>query len=152
VFMLLMTLLCAYGLYLVLLLGSLTLVLLPFILMGKYPGYFCFGIVIAIPSFMFFLFLIKGFFKRGEKDKAIRVEVTEEDQPLLLAFIERICDETGANLPRRVFIVPEVNAAVVTYTGVSSLFWPTGKDLLIGLGLVNILNLSEFKSVLGHEF
>src|SRR5205823_3701652 len=50
------------------------------------------------------------------------------------------------------FIVPDVNAAVVTHTGFASLFWPTGKDLLIGLGLVNMLNLSEFKSVLAHEF
>ena len=40
----------------------------------------------------------------------------------------------------------------MTHTGITSLFWPTGKDLLIGLGLVNILNLSEFKSVLAHEF
>src|SRR5262249_56724551 len=46
----------------------------------------------------------------------------------------------------------EVNAAVMTHTGLTSLFWPTGKDLLIGLGLVNVLTLSEFKSVLAHEF
>ena len=153
VLLLLMTLFCAYGLYLILVFGSLTMVLLPFLLLGtKHAGYFCFGIVLAVPSFLFFLFLVKNFFKGGQKSKFVRVEVAEEDQPLLFAFIERICEETGAKLPRKVYIIPDVNAMVCTTGGMLSLIWPTGKDLIIGLGLVNMLNLSEFKQVLGHEF
>jgi Zn-dependent protease with chaperone function len=147
VFLLLLSLFFAYGLYFFLTVGSLAAAILAPIIMP------CFGLIFTIPALCFFLFLVKGFFKTGgQKDRSVRVQVTADDQPLLFDFIECICEETGAPMPRKVFIVPEVNAAVVTYTGVLSLFWPTGKDLLIGLGLVNALNLSEFKSVLAHEF
>ena len=45
-----------------------------------------------------------------------------------------------------------MNAAVFYNTSLLSLVWPTPKNLLIGLGLVNVLNLSEFNAVLAHEF
>ena len=37
-------------------------------------------------------------------------------------------------------------------TSLVNLFVEPKKDLLIGLGLVNCMNLSEFKAVLAHEF
>src|SRR5690606_22816161 len=80
------------------------------------------------------------------------VEVTEGEQPALFAFIRRLCEETGAPLPHRVFVSPEVNAAVLSETSLANLFVPPQRNLLIGLGLVNALNLSEFKAVLAHEF
>jgi Zn-dependent protease with chaperone function len=144
--LLMLSLLFAYGLYFLLTLGSLAVAVLAPIL---FP---CVGFIITIPALIFFLFLVKGFFKSGQKDRSAKIEITAEDQPLLFDFIERVCEDVGSPFPRRVFIVPEVNASVATYTGIASLFWPTGKDLHIGLGLVNALNLSEFKSVLAHEF
>ena len=33
-----------------------------------------------------------------------------------------------------------------------SLFFPVGKDLTIGMGLVDTINLSEFKAIIAHEF
>jgi hypothetical protein len=46
-----------------------------------------------------------------------------------------------------------VNAAVFSrHHTLLSLVVPPRKDLLIGLGLVNVVNLSEFKAVLAHEF
>jgi Zn-dependent protease with chaperone function len=146
VFLLLLSLLFAYGLYLILTLGSLAVAILAPIFVP------CFGFVVSIPALFFFLFLVKGFFKTRQREKSVRVEVTAEDQPLLFAFIERICDETGAPPPRRVFIIPDVNAAVVSRNGIASLIWPTGRDLVIGLGLISFLNLTEFKWVLAHEF
>ena len=51
-----------------------------------------------------------------------------------------------------IFIDPDVNA-YVSYTNVwLSLFFPTRKELTIGLGLVSTLNVSEFKAVIAHEF
>ena len=47
---------------------------------------------------------------------------------------------------------PDVNAAVFYNESLLSLFLPASKNLVIGLGLVNRLNLSEFKAVLAHEF
>jgi Zn-dependent protease with chaperone function len=103
-------------------------------------------------SSLLFLFLLKGLFKRQQADPALRVEVKEKDQPVLFAFIRRLCEETGAPFPRRVYLSPEVNAAVFYNSSFLSLFLPTRKNLLIGLGLVNVLNLTEFKAVLAHEF
>jgi Zn-dependent protease with chaperone function len=99
-----------------------------------------------------FLFLLKNFFKRHKTDKALQIEITEHEQPVLFAFIHRLCEETRAPFPRRVYLSPDVNAAVFYNTSILSLFLPTPKNLLIGLGLVNSLTLSEFKAVLAHEF
>jgi Zn-dependent protease with chaperone function len=146
VVLVLISLIFSFCLYTALTFGSLAVAIVAMIVNP------CIGLFVALPSLLFFLFLVKGFFKTSQKDRSVRVEITADDQPLLFDFIERLCEDTGAPLPRKVYISHEVNAAVMTHTGITSLFWPTGKDLLIGLGLVNILNLSEFKSVLAHEF
>lgn len=103
-------------------------------------------------SALLFLFLLKGLFKWQRESETMRVEITEAEQPRLFAFIRRLCAETGAPFPRRVFLSPDVNASVFYNSSVLSLVLPTRKNLLIGLGLVNVLNLSEFKAVLAHEF
>ncbi|MBL8793162.1 MAG: M48 family metalloprotease [Planctomycetia bacterium] len=101
---------------------------------------------------LLFVFLLKGLFKWQSSDPGARLEITEQEQPRLFAFIRQLCAETGAPFPKRVFLSPDVNAAVFYNSSVLSLFLPTRKNLLIGLGLVNVLNLSEFKAVLAHEF
>lgn len=63
-----------------------------------------------------------------------------------------LLDEAARTDERRVFLTADVNAAVFYHESVLSLLLPTPKNLLIGLGLVNQLNLSEFKAVLAHEF
>src|SRR5262249_40974785 len=75
-----------------------------------------------------------------------------KDQPVLFAFIRQLCKDTGAPFPHRVFVVPDVNAAVSFHESLLNLIFPSRKNLIIGLGLVNRLNLSEFKAVLAHEF
>ncbi|MBY0460474.1 MAG: M48 family metallopeptidase, partial [Gemmataceae bacterium] len=99
-----------------------------------------------------FLFLVKGFFKGQPVNKDLMVEITEKDEPLLFAFIEQLCDELDAPLPNKVFVSPDVNAGVIPRTSLVNLFVEPKKDLLIGLGLVNCMNLTEFKSVMAHEF
>ena len=100
----------------------------------------------------FFLFLVKGFFKSPAMNKEMHVEITEEEHPRLFEFIHRLCDELGAPEPNKVYVSPDVNAACITRTSLMNLFVEPKRDLLIGLGLVNSMNLSEFKAVLAHEF
>ncbi len=88
-------------------------------------------------SGIFFLFLVKGFFKRHPINKEMHIEITEDEHPLLFAFIEHLCDELGAPLPNKVYVSPDVNAAVMPRTSLINLFVEPKKDLLIGLGLVN---------------
>ena len=98
------------------------------------------------------LFLVKGFFKRNRSEDGPRLEVTAEEQPLLFAFLRKLTHDTGAPYPHRVYLSPDVNAAVFYHESLLSLIVPGRKNLLIGLGLVNRLDLAEFKAVLAHEF
>jgi Zn-dependent protease with chaperone function len=103
-------------------------------------------------SGMLFLYLLKGLFKRDRAEKSLRIEITAEEHPRLFAFIRQLCEETQAPLPHRVFVSPEVNAAMFCHESFFSLFLPTPKNLQVGLAFANMLNLSEFKAVLAHEF
>jgi Zn-dependent protease with chaperone function len=109
-------------------------------------------VVPGICSAVMCLFLVKGFFKRQRVDPSLHVEISEQEAPELYAFIRRLCQETRAPLPRKIFLSPEVNASVFYHSSFLHLFLPARKNLLIGLGLVNRLNLSEIKAVLAHEF
>ena len=71
---------------------------------------------------------------------------------MLFDFVHRLCLDAGSPIPGRVHLTHDVNAAVTYPRSLFSLIWPVRKNLLIGLGLVNSLNLSEFKAVLAHEF
>ncbi|HEY1190137.1 MAG TPA: M48 family metalloprotease [Gemmata sp.] len=98
------------------------------------------------------LFLVKGFFKRHPIDKDMNIELEENDHPVLFGFIRRLCEEVGSAEPNRVFVAPNVNAMCISHVSLFNLFIEPKKDLLIGLGLVNAVNLSEFKAILAHEF
>ena len=98
------------------------------------------------------LFLVKGLFNRDRPDKTLHVEINEDEQPTLFAFLRKLCDEVGAPEPDQVFVSPEVNAALMQDMSLANLIVPPRKKLLIGLGLINMLNMSEFKAVMAHEF
>lgn len=103
-------------------------------------------------SIMLFAFTLKFIFKLKNHKPANRIKLDKNDYPELFEFVYQICKETGAPRPKSIYVDPDVNA-YVSYTNVwLSLFFPTGKDLTIGLGLVSALNLSEFKAVTSHEF
>ncbi len=112
-----------------------------------------FGLILGgVTSAFLCLFLVKGLFKRTRGNSGVRVEVTEKDQPKLFAFIRKLCADVGSPFPHKVFVVPDVNAAVSFDESFLNLVFPSRKNLLIGLALVNRLNLTEFKAVLAHEF
>ena len=103
-------------------------------------------------SAMLFAFMLKSLFKRNDTGNPLNIEITEAEHPKLFAFIRQLCQETGAPFPHKVFVNHEINACVFYNSTILSLFLPVKKNLLIGLGLVNSVNLSEFKAVLAHEF
>lgn len=112
--------------------------------LGRIIMVFCYGVLSV--------FMVKGFLfvKHGGHDEDL--EVTAEQEPLLFDFLHRLADEAGAPRPHRVFLSGEVNAAVFYDVSFKNLILPTHKNLVIGLGLVNVLTLSELKAVLAHEF
>jgi len=122
-----------------------------FALQGDYG--FSFGRAIALfCSALLTLFMVKSLFAIRKMGTPSGIEVSPQDQPELYAFLHKLADEVGAPKPHRVFITPEVNAAVFYDLSLINLLFPSKKNLIVGLGLVNVLNLSEFKAVLAHEF
>ena len=98
------------------------------------------------------MFMLKALFLVKHRYQINEVEITAEQQPQLFAFLHRLADEANAPRAHRVFLSPRVNAAVFYDLSIVNLLFPTKKNLEIGLGLVNVLTLGEFKAVLAHEF
>jgi Zn-dependent protease with chaperone function len=101
---------------------------------------------------MVLFFFLKFIFKQNKVDRSGLILLNEKDQPQLFEFIRRLTKETGTPFPKKIYVSPEVNAAVFYDSNFWSMFFPVRKNLLIGLGLVNSINLSEFKAILAHEF
>lgn len=98
------------------------------------------------------VFLVKFIFAVARDENSQRVEITEEQHPRLYAFVRRLTTETQTPFPKKIFISPSVNACVFYNSSFWSMFFPVRKNLEIGLGLVNSINISEFKAVVAHEF
>jgi len=101
---------------------------------------------------MLFVFTLKFITKLKNNKPTNRIKLKKEENTELWAFVHQICKETGAPKPKSIYVDPDVNA-YVSYTNMwLSLFLPVRKDLTIGMGLVDCINLSEFKAVMTHEF
>ncbi len=109
------------------------------------------AIAVLIPAIFLGAFLVKGLFFIRRGDVGDAVEVTRTDEPKLFVFLDRLADEVGSPRPHRVFLAPEVNAAVFYDISFWNLVFPTKKNLRLGLGLLNVLTLDELKAVLAHE-
>lgn len=99
------------------------------------------------------LFLVKSlFFLTKRVEDPMRRYVTEQEEPVLFDFLYKLADEAKAPRPHKVFITDRVNASVSYDLSIINLIIPSKKNLEIGLGLMNVLSLGEFKAVLAHEF
>jgi Zn-dependent protease with chaperone function len=70
--------------------------------------------------------------------------------PRLFAELESIATALNEPLPTEVFLVPEVNAFVTDRGGIMG--FGSRRIMGIGLPLVAVLNVAEFRAVLAHEF
>jgi Zn-dependent protease with chaperone function len=113
----------------------------------------CMPFPLAVVTLAVFAYLVAGFFAKSEVEKReLMIEVTEDDHPRLFAFIRKLCDEIGVDEPHKVHVFPEPNAMAFMPLGLVDLFVRPKKELAVGIGLINMLNLSQFKAVLAHEF
>jgi Zn-dependent protease with chaperone function len=98
------------------------------------------------------IFLLKFMFSGNKVDRSNMLEIDELTQPKLYQFIQDIAKQVNTQPPKRIYLSQEVNAAVFYDSTFWSMFFPIRKNLIIGLGLVNGLDINEFKAVLAHEF
>lgn len=120
---------------------------------GAWPVIKLIAIVLIIPVGVLFVYMVKNLFKFERAQKEDYLEIFEDEHPKLFDFIYKVCDDVGADQPKHVYVDFRVNAyASKDTSSFFHLFIPTGRSLCIGLGLVNAINLTEFKAVLAHEF
>jgi Zn-dependent protease with chaperone function len=98
------------------------------------------------------LFLLKNLFRRRSAMKGNELRIEKDEHPRLFKFLEKVCEETGAPFPDEVYVNHEVNAAAGSDISIAGLFAAPRLRLVLGLGLVNVINLTEFKALLAHEF
>jgi predicted Zn finger-like uncharacterized protein len=103
--------------------------------------------LIAGPIAVFFMFKpLLAQPSRQQRSRSLR----RESEPLLFAFIDRICEEVGAPRPKRIDVDCTVNASASFRRGMLSML---GRDLVltIGLPLAAGLTAREFGGVMAHE-
>ena len=117
----------------------------------QHGPYFLFHIPMALLGGLLLLFLVKPvFFRRKPAHDGVLV-LRERDEPLLFAFVKKLCDATGANVPAVIEVDCEPNAGARLHSrGIAGAF---GKELVlrIGLPLVSALSVRQFAGVLAHE-
>ena len=96
------------------------------------------------------LFMFKPLLSRPAQRRKQRT-LSREKEPLLFAFVDRLCDAVHAPRPKRIDVDLQVNASASFRAGMLSML---GSDLVltIGLPLVAGLNMRQFAGVLAHEF
>ncbi|GHB70889.1 hypothetical protein GCM10008107_20440 [Psychrosphaera saromensis] len=110
------------------------------------------NILVTLISSLLTIFMTKSLFSVRKSGNVRGEEVTPKQEPKLFEFLHTLADEIGAPRPHRVFITADVNAAVFYDLSLINMFFPSKKNLIIGLGLVNVVNLGELKAILAHEF
>jgi Zn-dependent protease with chaperone function len=92
-------------------------------------------------------FMVKPFFAAKPKPAA-PITLVPAKEPLLFAFVERICSLVGAPVPCRIDVDCQVNASASLRRGI----WSRDLVLTVGLPLASGLDMREFAGVLAHEF
>ncbi len=109
-------------------------------------GAFIWWSIPLVVGAMLVLFLIKPIFApRSREVKPLALDRRRE--PLLFAFVERLCQVLGAPSPAAIYLDNEVNASVRLVPG-------RGRELALTVGapLVAGLSLAQLAGVLAHEF
>lgn len=93
------------------------------------------------------VFLLKPLLARN-KFKATELVIDTNNEPLLPAYVARLCQLMGAPAPNEIKVDCTINASAGLRFGVLR----RGLTLTIGMPLVAHLTLREFTGVLAHEF
>jgi len=137
------------GSYLVTILLAVACVYLPYLLVTRIGGYLqvwalllC-GPVIAATILWSLVPRRDNFVPPGPRLEA-------ERQPRLFAELENLAKALNEPMPREVYLIPEVNAWVAERGG--TMGFGSRRVMGLGLPLVQMLTVSQFRAVLAHEF
>jgi heat shock protein HtpX len=87
---------------------------------------------------------------RREKVELPGTLLERDSQPALFAELDDIAASLNEPLPGEVYLIGQVNAFVVDRGGI--LGFGSRRIMAVGLPLLSVLNISEFRGVVAHEF
>lgn len=77
-------------------------------------------------------------------------QLTETSAPQLFAMVRDIADKTRQEVPREIYLLPDVNAWVTHRGGIMG--FGSRRVMGVGLPLLQVLTPGELKGVIAHEF
>src|SRR5258708_39384349 len=77
-------------------------------------------------------------------------ELRRDEHPELFRVIEAVAESTGERMPSAVYLTPYATACVGERGGL--LGFGTQRIMELGLPILEMLNVDEFRSVIAHEF
>ena len=133
-----------YGLALGIAFGLLYLIYLEVVVVGRI------NVRLTIFAFIGAIVILWSILPRVDKFTAPGPRLTKKKFPALFNEIERTAKLTQQEMPRDVYLVPDVNAFVAERGG----FMGFGRRRVMGIGLplFHLMTISELNSVLAHEF
>lgn len=105
---------------------------------------------VALGCILAALLILYSMFPRHDKFKPPGPLITRDQHPRLFEELAKLAMQTGQELPHEVYLIPDVNAWVAQRGGTMGI----GSRRVMGLGvpLMRLLTVSEFRAVLAHEF
>jgi heat shock protein HtpX len=108
-----------------------------------------FNIWLAIFMVVSGITILKAIFPRRHRFEPPGPEISEGDQPELVAEVRKVSEELGEPLPHGMYIAHDVNAAV---TEERRLLGDRRRFLIMGLPLLDVLSPAELRAVIAHEY
>ena len=94
--------------------------------------------------------IVRGILPRRQKFVEPGPRLTPDEQPELFEEIRRTAEATDSAMPEDVYLAPDVNAGVAHVGGFVGI--GARSVMIIGLPLIAVLNVSELRGVIAHEF
>lgn len=110
--------------------------------LGLYIGPLIAGLILV-------LMMLKPFFAPRHRP-SVGPTLLKQDQPLLFAYVERLCHQLGVPVPKRIDVTADVNASASFREGWWS-FFRGDLVLTLGLPLVASLTVQQLTGVIAHE-
>jgi len=124
-----------------------------YLLLGADPGWLGLGVatLVATTGTAIVFFSLKPLFTESINARPTR-SLHPTDDPLLFAFVAKVCDSVGSPFPSRIDISYDINASASYRAGLASVLRGTDLVLTLGAPLIGTLTMRQFAGVLAHEF
>ncbi|HEY2684013.1 MAG TPA: M48 family metalloprotease [Steroidobacteraceae bacterium] len=116
-------------------------------------GFNLWTVLAGLSSAIMSVFAVRALVLPLKSPQERRRRIFPHEHPRLFEFLRQLAADTGVAMPYRVYVSERVNACIFYENSLLDTLFPLRRrSLEIGLGLVNVLSLSDLKAVVAHEF